>query len=234
MNVRSTGFERLKAQGAAAIPPVVKVLADANPFHRARAIWLLAQMGPTGVHEVSDGGRPDASIGSVRSGAAGVEGTVEGEAQARADRRRRFGAKWRVASRDYAFAERRPFAELAAAYDGTDFSLYICSVGTAASAEEAAVYSAMLPTLGHPDSTRWDARFRASRGDASARRLTQSKRARRRQVDRDPQAGRCALGFVNVPGAKSDGRLTRSDAGRRVPSLVVDDLSLTTAAWHIG
>src|SRR5687767_6221388 len=31
VNVRSTGFERLKAQGAAAIPAVLNVLADANP-----------------------------------------------------------------------------------------------------------------------------------------------------------------------------------------------------------
>ena len=42
VNVRSSGFERLKAQGAAALPAVKRVLADPNPYHRARAIWLLA------------------------------------------------------------------------------------------------------------------------------------------------------------------------------------------------
>ena len=52
VNVRSSGFERLKAQGAAVLPAVKRLLADVNPFHRARAIWLLAELGPAGVQEV--------------------------------------------------------------------------------------------------------------------------------------------------------------------------------------
>ena len=52
VNVRSSGFERLKAEGAGALPAVRSVLADPNPYHRARAIWLLAQLGPAGVREV--------------------------------------------------------------------------------------------------------------------------------------------------------------------------------------
>ena len=52
VNVRSSGYERLKAQGAAALPAVKNVLGDPNPFHRARAIWLLAELGPDGVREV--------------------------------------------------------------------------------------------------------------------------------------------------------------------------------------
>ena len=49
VNVRNSGFERLEAQGAAALPAVKRILADPNPYHRARAIWLLARLGPTGV-----------------------------------------------------------------------------------------------------------------------------------------------------------------------------------------
>ena len=52
VNVRSSGFERLKARGAGALPAVKRILSDANPFHRARAIWLLAELGPAGVREV--------------------------------------------------------------------------------------------------------------------------------------------------------------------------------------
>ena len=48
VNVRSSGYERLKAQGAAALPAVKNVLGDPNPYHRARAIWLLAELGPDG------------------------------------------------------------------------------------------------------------------------------------------------------------------------------------------
>ncbi len=49
VNVRHSGFLRLKAQGAKAVPAVAALLKDENPYVAARAIWLLAQMGPEGV-----------------------------------------------------------------------------------------------------------------------------------------------------------------------------------------
>jgi putative membrane-bound dehydrogenase-like protein len=51
-NVRYLGFEALLAQGPAAITPLKELLNAPNPFHRARAIWLLAQLGPEGKAEV--------------------------------------------------------------------------------------------------------------------------------------------------------------------------------------
>ena len=63
VNVRSSGFEGLKANRAAALPAVQKILADPNPYHRARAVWLMAHLGPDGVKEVE--GRladPDAQL----------------------------------------------------------------------------------------------------------------------------------------------------------------------------
>lgn len=53
MNVRNLGFTRLKAQGDKAVPQVAALLDDANPYIAARAIWLLAQMGPAGVEKVT-------------------------------------------------------------------------------------------------------------------------------------------------------------------------------------
>lgn len=52
VNVRYSGFTRLKAQGAAAIPAVEALLGDANPYLAARAIWLLAQLGDEGIAKV--------------------------------------------------------------------------------------------------------------------------------------------------------------------------------------
>ena len=52
VNVRSRGFARLEAKGAGALDAVKGVLADPNPYHRARATWLLAHLGPAGVREV--------------------------------------------------------------------------------------------------------------------------------------------------------------------------------------
>jgi len=53
VNVRFSGFTRLKAQGDKAVPAVAALLADKNPYIAARAIWLLAQMGPAGTAKVT-------------------------------------------------------------------------------------------------------------------------------------------------------------------------------------
>jgi len=52
VNVRNSGFTRLKEQGAKAVPAVAALLKDENPYLAARAIWLLTQMGDVGVAKV--------------------------------------------------------------------------------------------------------------------------------------------------------------------------------------
>jgi len=52
VNVRWSGFTRLKAQGEKAVPDVAVLLKDENPYIAARAAWLLAQMGEAGVAKV--------------------------------------------------------------------------------------------------------------------------------------------------------------------------------------
>ena len=52
-NVRYSGFTRLKAQGAKAVPAVAALQQDSNPYIAARATWLLAQMGDAGVAKAS-------------------------------------------------------------------------------------------------------------------------------------------------------------------------------------
>ncbi|ADB41453.1 PVC-type heme-binding CxxCH protein [Spirosoma linguale] len=52
VNVRMLGFEALVAQGEKAVEPVMGILSSSNPFHRARAIYLLAQLGAEGQFEV--------------------------------------------------------------------------------------------------------------------------------------------------------------------------------------
>lgn len=51
-NVRNLGFEALKASGIKALPSVKSLLTAENPFHRARAVWLMAQLGQEGAAEV--------------------------------------------------------------------------------------------------------------------------------------------------------------------------------------
>ena len=52
INVRFAAHNNLKIKGAGIIPQVKELLQSSNPFHRARAIWLLAGMGDEGKTEV--------------------------------------------------------------------------------------------------------------------------------------------------------------------------------------
>ncbi len=52
INVRNAGFQKLKQQGEAAVETVKALLADTNSYIKARAIWLLAQLGDKGRSEV--------------------------------------------------------------------------------------------------------------------------------------------------------------------------------------
>lgn len=52
INVRNAGFQKFKQQGEAAVETVKALLADTNPYIKARAIWLLAQLGDKGRSEV--------------------------------------------------------------------------------------------------------------------------------------------------------------------------------------
>jgi putative membrane-bound dehydrogenase-like protein len=53
-NVRYQGFEALVAGGQKSIEAVKDLLNSENPFHRARAIWLMAQLGDSGRMEVEN------------------------------------------------------------------------------------------------------------------------------------------------------------------------------------
>lgn len=52
INVRYTALAKLKTAGSSIIDEVRPLLDDQNPYHRARAVWLLSQLGDEGVQEV--------------------------------------------------------------------------------------------------------------------------------------------------------------------------------------
>ena len=52
VNVRMLGFDALREQGEKAVEPVMTLLSSPNPYHRARAIFLLAHLGAEGQFEV--------------------------------------------------------------------------------------------------------------------------------------------------------------------------------------
>jgi putative membrane-bound dehydrogenase-like protein len=162
VNVRGAGFERLKAKGATVLPAVRNLLADVNPFHRARAIWLLAELGPAGVHDVElqlSNGDPQIRIVALRA-LRKVRPSVGEEARRLADDgspavRREVA----LALREVPFAQSRDLlVKLAAGYDGVD-RWYLEALGTAASGNEEALYAALVSSLPQRDPVKWDTRF---------------------------------------------------------------------------
>jgi putative membrane-bound dehydrogenase-like protein len=218
VNVRSSGFERLKAKGAGALPAVKNILADPNPYHRARAIWLLAHLGQAGVREVellladSD---PQIRITAFRA-------LRKVKASVRAEARRLSEDPSPAVRREVARSLRgEPFKEsrevllaLAAGYDGAD-RWYLEALGTAASGKEEALYSALLPALGQPDPMLWDARFSAIAWRLHPPAAIDAFKARaaspRLPADARQQA-LVALGFINDPrAAQAMAELTLSE-----------------------
>jgi putative membrane-bound dehydrogenase-like protein len=51
VNVRLLGFEALRRKGEAVVGEVRTLLSAENPYHRARAVWLLPQLGKLGIKE---------------------------------------------------------------------------------------------------------------------------------------------------------------------------------------
>ena len=217
VNVRSSGFERLEAKGAGALHAVKRVLADPNPYHRARATWLLAHLGPAGVREVERllaDADPQIRVTAFRA-LRQVKPSVLDEA--------------RVLSQDVSPAVRRevavslrgvPFkesgdilAKLAGRYDGTD-RWYLEAIGIGAYGNEEALYSALLPSLGHRDPTQWDSRFASLawrlHPKAAIDAFTARAASPRLSADARKQAV-VALGFINDPrAAQAMAGLTRS------------------------
>ncbi len=218
VNVRSSGFERLKANRGASLPAVRKILDDPNPFHRARALWLMVHLGPDGVTAVEQqltDPDPQLRIAAFRA-------LRQVRTSVLADARRLSTDGSPAVRREVALALRgAPFEDsrdllmtLAAGYDGTD-RWYLEALGTAASGVEDAFYSALLTARATPDPITWDARFAAiawrlhpaaAIGAFAARAASP-----RLTVDARRQA-LVALGFVNDPrAAQAMADLTRSE-----------------------
>jgi len=70
VHVRAAGAARLRAQSEAAIPAVAKLLKDGNAFIRARAAWVLADLGAEGRARVTallDDAEPQMRVAAFRA-----------------------------------------------------------------------------------------------------------------------------------------------------------------------
>jgi len=231
INVRASGFERLKARGEAAVPVVREVLADANPYHRARAVWLLAQLGAPGVREVArllEDDDPQIRIAAFRA-LRQVESDVLPHARRLvSDASAAVRREAAVSLRDVPFtASRDLLIELARQYDGAD-RWYLEAFGIAATGKEAAIYPILLEHIGHSDPLAWDDRFAGIAWRLHAPAATGAFAARAASAALDAAARRhalVALAFVDDP-----------RAARAMASLTDSPLRdvATQAAWWVA
>jgi putative heme-binding domain-containing protein len=217
LHVRPLGFERLKEQGDEAVAAVHGLLASGNPYHRARAVWLLAQLGPAGqavVEDLLDG--PDDTL---RATAFRALRQVTDDVLPYARRLARDPApavrrEVALALRDVPPAARRDLiVPLAEGYDGSD-PWYLEALGAACDGLEAACYTLLRDRLGG-DPAAWDARFaglawRLHPPNAVADLQRRAGSARVPEAER--RRALTALGFVAAPeAAQAMADLTRSD-----------------------
>ena len=146
VNVRNSGFTRLKAQGEKAIPAVAALLKDSDKYIAARAVWLLAQMGDEGQSIVTgllDSPEPRTRLVATRAlRAAGADVLKLAEKMAADDSamvRREIALSLREVSADKAV----PFlVTIAGKFDGKDRA-YLEAFGLGCSGKENAVYDAL-------------------------------------------------------------------------------------------
>ncbi len=151
VNVRNLGFVRLQEQGDAAVPAVSKLLGDRNQFIAARAVWLLAQLGPKGVAKVEtllkdkDENTRIVAYRALRRSGYDVVTLANRMVNDASQAVRREVA---LSLRDLPLAQKQELlVRLAEQFDGKDRT-YLEAFGTAADNQAPAVYAAIVQKLG--------------------------------------------------------------------------------------
>ena len=147
VNVRNIAFEKLKHQGAAVIEPVKKLLHDENPFVRARAVWLLAQLGNEGKKEVKNiltDKDEQIRATAFRSLRQGTQNIMPLSSKLSTDPSAFVRREVAVALRDSSFKVKKEILlSLAAQYDGKD-RWYLETLGSAMDADAESWYKELL------------------------------------------------------------------------------------------
>ena len=162
VNVRALGFTRLQAQGAAAVAPVAALLDDANPYVRARSVWLLAQLGPEGLARTEaqlTSPDPMMRITAFRALRRVGHRVLEHARMLASDPSPAVRREVALALRDVQIdGAREPLLTLARGYDGTDRA-YLEAWGTGCTGKEAAIYAALAAAAPDRDPAKWPASY---------------------------------------------------------------------------
>lgn len=161
VNVRNAGFVRLAAQGDKALDAVKEILDSNNAYHQARAIWLLANMGDSGVKEVEgmlDARDPNLRITAFRALREVKSDILPYARELCKDSSPAVRREVAVALRDVPLEKMQDIAvELASRYDGGD-RYYVEALGLALTGKEEKIYPVLEAKLGG-DPLTWSAGF---------------------------------------------------------------------------
>lgn len=174
VNVRMLGFDALREQGEKAVEPVMALLSSPNPYHRARAIFLLAHLGPEGQFEVErllkavdapvritalralrsitpENSKSNPALTASQQALLPLLGNLSTDPSAAVRR------EVAIALRDVPYADCRfMLLNLVKGYDGQD-RWYLDALGKAADGKEEALLADLRQTM-PTDPTQWDQR----------------------------------------------------------------------------
>lgn len=146
VNVRYSGFIRLKAQGEQAVPAVAEILKDSNPYVAARAVWLLAQMGSRGesiVRDLLTSHDENVRLVAFRALLRAGKDVVPLASQMSTDSSAAVRAAVAISLRDVALEKSGPIlVQIANGYDGKD-ATYLEAIGIGCENKEREVYVAL-------------------------------------------------------------------------------------------
>lgn len=163
-NVRALGFERLKAQGRAALDPVAELLEDENPYIQARAIYLLYQLGISGPRVAgypSEQATPELKIAAYRAMRRANLDFLSSAMRLAADPNPAVRREVALSMRNETIETAEEILVMVASgFDGEDRS-YLEALGTGAAGKEKEIYNAMKAAIGSDDPRAWSEPFAA-------------------------------------------------------------------------
>jgi putative membrane-bound dehydrogenase-like protein len=206
VNVRAAGYSGLVQSGGAAQGPVEALLADENPYIRARAVWVLARLGGAGLQRVEaltgsdDPALRVAAYRALRQAGQSARFAAKLAQDASPAVRREVA----LSMRDVPFESSRDILlTLARGYDGKDRS-YLEAWGIGATGKEDALYAALTATQPGADAATWpnnyaDLVWRLTPAAAVPAFAARANAAALPQADR--LKATTALGFIAAPAA---------------------------------
>ncbi|MBT5925510.1 MAG: c-type cytochrome [Verrucomicrobia bacterium] len=162
VNVRAAAAKQLREQGEDVVNEVQTLLDSDNPYHRARAVWVLADLGDAGLKQVRRQLRNDDEqmrIVAYRALRRQGKGLIRLSKRMAADPSPAVRREVALAMRDIPFARAKDvLVAVAKGYDGSDRH-YLEALGTGATGKESQLYDTLVSELGSQDSVNWSNAF---------------------------------------------------------------------------